>query len=349
MIWTAPHPAFRLRIGNKTFDWQEFKSSCAGPELDFLLDWCAPNPEIFTQTSGTTGTPKTITLKKSAMCASAKKTGDFLALQAGNKALLCLSSAHIAGKMMLVRAWLVGFELTITQPSAAPLTGKEGNWDFAAMVPHQAAGSLKDLHRIKKLILGGGEISQKLWNQLIEVPSQIFQTFGATETVSHFAMRRVLGQPTEQPYRCLPGVSVAANAANCLVVMAPDILEKPLETNDVVDIIDVQQFFWKGRLDHVVNSGGIKIHPEQLEQRCAAAGFENVVFIGAPHATLGTQLIAVVQQSQPNLRQLFEKWHPYEKPKEIVVLKNWPLTDSGKLKRQAMQALVVAELASQEK
>jgi acyl-coenzyme A synthetase/AMP-(fatty) acid ligase len=49
------------------------------------------------------------------------------------------------------------------------------------------------------------------------------------------------------------------------------------------------------------------------------------------------------------LRQLFEKWHPYEKPKEIVVLKNWPLTDSGKLKRQALQVLVVAKLASKEK
>jgi O-succinylbenzoic acid--CoA ligase len=336
MIWTAPHPAFRLRIGNKSFDWQEFKSSGTGPELDFLMDWCAPNPEIFAQTSGTTGTPKTITLKKSAMYASAKKTGDFLALQAGNKALLCLSSAHIAGKMMLVRAWLLGLELTITQPSAAPLTDLEGNWDFAAMVPHQAAGSLKDLHRIKKLILGGGEISQKLWNQLIEAPSQIFQTFGATETVSHFAMRRVAANGFSEPYHCLSGVTVGVNQGNCLIVKATDILSAPLQTNDVVEILDARTFRWLGRADAVINSGGVKLHPEVLEQRLLAKGLEEVFFVGLPHPTLGEQLTLVLPPNVVWNPDLVLDWHVYERPKVVVHLDGIPRTNNGKVLRNEL-------------
>lgn len=342
MIWQVPHPDFRLILDGIPYAWPDFqKNYPSHSATSFLNDWSAPTAEIYAQTSGTTGAPKTITLQKSAMCASALKTGSFLNLQSANTALLCLSDAHIAGKMMLVRAWLIGLRITVVAPQAAPLAAVSGNFDFCAMVPHQAANSLSDLHRIKQLILGGGSISMQLWDALTKLPVRCFQTFGATETVSHFAMRRVEGAAENQPYKCLPGVTVSTGLNSCLMVTAPDILKAPLETNDVAKVLRPDEFLWLGRLDHVINSGGVKIHPEVLEQRCTVAGLDAIAFVGLPHPTLGEQLVAVVKEQPENFSEIFSNWHPYEQPKKVVEIPIWPTTESGKLQRNVLRAAVL--------
>lgn len=332
-----PHRDFRLVSGGKTFHWIGFQNEYPNNSITrFLNTWCTTNPDLFAQTSGTTGAPKTTALKKSAMQASAEKTGAFLNLGPKTKALLCLSPEIIAGKMMLVRAWVLGWELTVVAPTAQPLQEVAGNFDFAAVVPHQAAASLTDLNRVTLLIVGGGEIPFALWQHLTQLKTTVYQTFGATETVSHFAMRRVIGAQEYQSYTCLPGIEVAADAHSCLVVKAPGLLAAPLETNDVVTIIDQHHFFWHGRADHAINSGGVKLHPEVLESRLAAMGFKDVLFIGARHHTLGEQLVLVVKTLQGIDATTFKNWHPYEVPKKIVAFADWPLTGNGKVRRAAL-------------
>ncbi|NNG10245.1 MAG: O-succinylbenzoic acid--CoA ligase, partial [Arenibacter sp.] len=70
----------------------------------FLMDWLDTTDTLEVQTSGSTGPPKILTLKKLHMANSALATGSFFKMGVGTKALLCLSAQHIAGKMMLVRA-----------------------------------------------------------------------------------------------------------------------------------------------------------------------------------------------------------------------------------------------------
>src|SRR5690606_15803330 len=123
-------------------------------------------------------------IEKLHMRASAKMTLDFLKLKEGDKALLCMSPAHIGGIMMLVRSEFGGLSLTITNPCARPLENLEGNFDFVAMVPYQVAASMEDLHRIKKLIIGGGPISPDLEEKLAGLPNEIYHTYGMTETIS---------------------------------------------------------------------------------------------------------------------------------------------------------------------
>ena len=70
------------------------------------------------------------------MCASARLTQDYFGLQAGDKALLCLSADYIAGKMMIVRAFVSGLDLVLVAPSSEPLHQLSlPEITFAAFVP----------------------------------------------------------------------------------------------------------------------------------------------------------------------------------------------------------------------
>jgi O-succinylbenzoic acid--CoA ligase len=119
------------------------------PVGDFLLDWFDNKEFIQMQTSGTTGTPNISSVSKQAMVNSALATGDFFGLEPGNKALHCLPVKYVAGKMMLVRAMILGLDLEFVAPSSHPLRNNEYDYDFVAMVPLQAQNSISELKRVK--------------------------------------------------------------------------------------------------------------------------------------------------------------------------------------------------------
>ena len=83
------------------------------------------------------------------MVNSAIATGNYFKLEPGFKALHCLSSQFIAGKMMLVRTLILGLELDIILPSSAPLDVLNKTYDFCAMSPMQLQNSLIDLYKVK--------------------------------------------------------------------------------------------------------------------------------------------------------------------------------------------------------
>ena len=161
------------------------------PVGDFLLDWFDSKSYIEMQTSGTTGTPKKISVSKQAMVYSALATGDFFDLKAGDKALHCLPVKYVAGKMMLVRAMILGLDMEFVAPSSHPLTNNDINYDFVAMVPLQAQNSLKELKSVKKLIVGGAKISPILEKELMKLKTNVFETYGMTETITHIAAKKV--------------------------------------------------------------------------------------------------------------------------------------------------------------
>ncbi|MGB1020268.1 MAG: O-succinylbenzoic acid--CoA ligase, partial [Flavobacteriaceae bacterium] len=88
---------------------------------DFLMDWLNPLPTIWIETSGTTSQPKRMKFKKQALINSALLTGDFFDVGVGNKALHCLPANFIAGKMMFIRALILGLSLDMVSPSSRPM------------------------------------------------------------------------------------------------------------------------------------------------------------------------------------------------------------------------------------
>ena len=298
---------------------------------EFLLEWFNANSFITATSSGTTAIPKKITIDKQAMVNSALATAEFFDLKAGNRVLHCMSTAYIAGKMMLVRSIILGFEMDFVTPSSNPLKDNQRNYDFVAMVPMQVQNSISELHKVKKLIIGGAKISETLLNQLLEVPTQVYETYGMTETITHIAVKKI----GEKSFSVLPNVTIAIDERGCLVIAAPRISNTNIVTNDVVELLTATQFLLLGRIDNVINSGGVKLFPEQIEAKLSDKIKERFFVIGIPDALLGEQLLLVIEgEKQAIDSTIFDHLHPFEKPKAIRFVPKFIETESGKVKRK---------------
>lgn len=296
----------------------------------FILDWFDPKSYLEMNTSGSTGVPKIIRVDKQAMVNSALATGDFFDLQPGQKVLHCLPTDYVAGKMMFVRAFILGLDMEFVAPSSHPMERVKGDFDFCGMVPLQAKNSLKDLYRIKKLIIGGAKINKTLESELVVIPSQIYETYGMTETITHIAAKRV----GESAFTVLPNVKVTQDDRHCLVIDAHTISGEKIVTNDLAELISDTQFVWKGRFDNVINSGGIKLIPEQIEEKLASS-ISNCFFVyGQADELLGEKLVLYVEGETILIDEsIFEALDKYERPKEIVFVPEFKRTATGKVIR----------------
>lgn len=296
---------------------------------NFLLDWMNNESFIFVQTSGSTGKPKQIVLQKSAMIASAKATGLFFNLQPKNTALLCLSANYIAGKMMLVRAITLGLNLDTIDPTSTPLSSKKYN--FIAMVPMQVEKSLSKLHLVDKLLIGGTKVSYTLSESILKSNCNAFESYGMTETISHIAIKKI----GEQAFNVLPNVTISVDERNCLVIEALELSKEKIITNDIVEILNATQFILKGRIDNIINSGGIKIFPEEVEE--ILAKFISVPFFidSKPDEILGEKVILVLEAT-PFLieNNFFSQLSKYQIPKEILFLEAFERTETNKINRK---------------
>lgn len=247
---------------------------------EFISEWNNEAQTIHVQTSGSTGAPKKMKVRKDRMIESAKMTCDFLGLQSGDTALLCMNLDYIGAKMMVVRSLVRQLRLIQVAPSGHPLATVDVPITFAAMVPLQVYNSLQvpeereKLRQIKHLIIGGGAIDDVLAAQLHDFPHAVWSTYGMTETLSHIALRRLNGLESSSWYTPLQGIKVTTNADDCLVIDAPKLCDTPIVTNDMAEIREISTSEGKnalafriiGRRDNVINSGGVKIQMEELER-----------------------------------------------------------------------------------
>ena len=310
----------------------------------FIVKWFNDKPYIKVKTSGSTGTPKKIKLLKTNMVYSAFATGVYFNMGANNTALLCLSAKYIAGKMMLVRALTMGWDLHVVAPDKDAITQYDNTYDFAAMVPYQVYHTLNALDKIKKLIIGGGVIDSDLEAELQTKSTQVYASYGMTETISHVALRPVNGVDKTNVYTALPNVSFDLDDRGCLVIDAPNLGNLHLVTNDVVTLHDAKSFEWLGRFDNVINSGGVKLYPEKIEQ--LLRDFIKVPFIisSLQDQALGEQLILVLELDDPkqvaDYRNIISELESYHRPKKIFTLSKFPVTETGKIKRNDIKDLI---------
>ena len=179
----------------------------------FIRLWLNDSPTITVHTSGTTGTPKPIQLSKKAMIASAKATGTLFNCRLGTKALLCLPLAFIAGKMMLVRAMILGWEIDTITPKKTIILNK--TYDFVAMTPQQVYHSLETLPYIDTLLIGGAPIDSVLEEQLQQYNTKCYASYGMTETITHVALRKINGKIRSKAYTALPNVVFSLDKRDC--------------------------------------------------------------------------------------------------------------------------------------
>jgi len=304
---------------------------------NFIYEWLNDKDFIQVKTSGSTGTPKQIDLKKEQVFNSASATVNYFNLKEGTKALLCLSSEYIAGKMMLVRAMTAGWDLYTTSPEKKPLEISDEVFDFAAMVPYQVFHSLSDFHKVKKLIVGGGAVSWDLEEKLQGLNTEVFATYGMTETISHIAVRPLNGPERSPIFVALPEISFLQTEAGCLQISAPAIADDFVTTNDVVELVSPTSFKFLGRIDNVINTGGIKVHPELIEGKLSPHLKLPFFIASEENAALGEQIVLIVESEQQlpleDFSKIFEFLSSYERPKRILSTPHFAYTETAKIKR----------------
>lgn len=323
--------------------------------LEFCRDWLKGKEHFQLTTSGSTGKPKPIQISRHQMKASAAMTIQKLGLEQGDHILVCMDTAYIAGKMMLVRGLEGGMAMTIVTPSANPFSTLPPGAQFAftALVPLQIKTLLEGspeykeiLDDMKAIIIGGSAINSSLEDAIQAIKSPVYSTYAMTETVSHIAMRRLNGPNRSDIYRTMPGVKIGLDTRGCLTIHAAVTNFETIVTNDLVTIIDEHSFTWEGRMDNVINSGGIKIHTEQMEQRIEEVlygiGLHNRFFVcGVPHESLGEMAVLIIEgkplgESSETLllKQLKIKLPTYHVPKRVYYLDAFVLTETGKVQRK---------------
>ncbi len=302
----------------------------------FLADWYNDDTYIKLLTSGSTGARKEIAAEKMYMRKSAQLTGAFFGFHEQTKVLHCLPLTFIAGKMMLVRILEFGMPAVFTAPKDPLGFSDRLEIDFAAMTPYQYAKCFKQnrekLARIKTVLLGGAAISQSLEEEIESMPHRVFHSYGMTETYSHVALKEI-GKTNY--FRALQNISFHSDENNALIIEAPDLNARNLQTNDAVRLKNPFEFEYLGRLDFVINSGGIKLFPEEIEQKLSSLmGSVNFFIAGVSDGQFGSVPALFVEDENFQIPQSWpESLTRYEVPKKIVRCANFSYTQTGKLNR----------------
>lgn len=332
-----------INFNNLNINQLSFETEFEQKIKKFLEEWFSESETVKVQTSGSTGIPKIFDIEKKKMINSADMTCHFLGLKEGDTALICLPVEYISGKMMIVRSIVKKLKLIITDPSTKPLQYINDEVDFCAMTPLQVENSLDKLYLINNLIIGGAAVSESLKIKITQTlqhlnsSTRIFETYGMSETLSHIALKQIFPL-AEDYFTVFENVTISKDERGCLKIFAPNLNTEVLQTNDLVEIkLGNKQFRFLGRIDNVINSGGAKIFPEQLESLVKKKIPNEVVFLGLNDESLGQKLILIIEgeESEDLIEKIsaipFEK--NFHKPKEIIFIEKIPRTPNGKINR----------------
>ncbi|WP_051059256.1 AMP-binding protein [Nocardiopsis lucentensis] len=320
----------------------------------------APDTALVITTSGSTGRPKGVELSGSALRASSRASVERVGAAPGDAWLCVLPAGHVSGLQVILRAMATGteavhapFDVDTVADLAARLR------PHVSLVPTQLRRLLSagvDLSAFGTILLGGAAAEPTLLAAARDSGGRVVTTYGMTETCGGCvydglaldgARVRVDGDGPGAPgrillsgpmlltgYRLAPGVAPDPGT----LVTGPD-GRRWLRTNDLGRVDERGRLRVLGRADEVVNTGGHKVVPAQVNDLLLAhpAVAESVV-VGRPDPEWGQRVCAVVVPADPadppTLEELRswvrERLPSYAAPRELEVRDALPLLASGK-------------------
>ena len=299
---------------------------------EFLSEWRNSSDRVLVHTSGSTGAPKPMWAEKEKMRNSARITCDFLGLQPGDTALLCMNLKYIGAKMVVVRSIERRLRLLSVEPSGHPM---------AALLQGQGVTET-DFHDPTALphpCPQGKEIPAPAFAAM--VPLQVYNTLQVPEEAALLRQTRHLiigggaGPEASEWYQPFPSVKVSLNQDDCLMINAPLVHEGILETNDRAEIVPGKGFRILGRKDNVIVSGGIKIQIEEVEHALKPHLSAPFIIARRKDVKFGEAEILLTEASDTEAvaaicRRVLPK---YWIPREVRHIDHIPMTETGKPKR----------------
>lgn len=322
--------------------------------LHIANEWQNGAEDFVVHTSGSTGVPKPIEWKRKFIEKSAKQTLDVFDIEAEDKVFLCLSVQTAGGIMMLIRGLIANIPIAVVEPSGNPLAAisPQHNYTLASFVPlqmhHMLTGydfsSVQKLNKFRKVLVGGASMNNDWSKRFTDLDPDFYHTYGMTETYTHIALRKLNGEKATPRFVPMKGIQVSKDREERLVINGEITGYADIVTNDRVVIHQDGSFEVLGRIDNVINSGGIKIQLEKIDNALARlkqlAGRQYFTWY-VDDVELGQKLIAIINgepidpmdeyEAKVDLRSYLEK---YEVPKTFYYISDFVLTDSGKVQHK---------------
>ena len=317
-----------------------------------------PGTALVVATSGSTGTPKGAQLTAGNLVSSADATHQFLGGE--GQWLLALPAHHIAGLQVLVRSLIAGvdpLQINLTHgfdirdfARAAGELARTGERAYTSLTPMQLAKAMDTLQGIEALqlldaiLVGGAALNPQLAASAADMQINVVTTYGSSETSGGCVYdgrpipgararlqegRIHLGGPMiAHGYRNHPGHEAFAEPGW-------------FATSDA-GFIEDRHLVVTGRLDAVIDSGGLKLQPEVLEQAMLAVpGVTGACVVGIPDPRLGQAIVAAYTGTASPGEVIAGLDHPprWQLPKELQRLTELPLTGPGKVDRRGVAKL----------
>jgi len=291
-------------------------------------------------TSGSSGTPKAAVQTWDALRASARITQATLRDVGPPVWYPCLPANHIGGLAVLLRALLSDATLVwgdVNDLSAGVSMGAT----HIAVVRTQLARH--DLSGYKTVLLGGARPPEG-------VPSNVVTTWGMTETGSGivydgFALPEVqLSALDGEVIVKTPTLFSSYRDAPRPSVTGPDASNDWFPTGDAGEINDGKLSI-HGRIGFVINTGGEKLWPEDLEAVLMSLdAINDVAVTGVEDPEWGQRVVALVVSNGQQINDAItniasERIGPWAKPKEIRYVAAIPRTANGKIRRSELTYL----------
>jgi o-succinylbenzoate---CoA ligase len=352
----------------------------------------AEDTAVVIATSGSTGEPKGVELTAAAMTASAASSLRRLGARGGERWLCCLPTFHIAGLGVLVRSLVSGTDPVITA-KAGPQTLTASECEFVSLVPTQLrrfldAGGAGPGGRpagaprgagpggrpagaprgagpppaLRAVLLGGAAAAGDLLASATAAGWPVVTTYGMSETCGGCVYD---GLPLDG-VRAVPAADGRIEISGLVLFsgyrLAPELTAAALtggrfRTSDLGYLAADGRLVVRGRADDVINTGGEKVVPGEVEAALGTSpAVADVVVVGVPDAQWGEQVTAFVVPadagSPPDLGHLTaivrQALSVHAAPKKVFVMPVFPLLPSGKPDRAALRASAMRKLGVDE-
>jgi o-succinylbenzoate---CoA ligase len=306
-------------------------------------------------TSGTGGAPKLVELGADAIEWSARATSRTLGAGPGDRWLCCVAPHGVAGLAVLARAWHTGLPVEVHDRfDPAAVAEAAGRATLVSLVPTMlgrllAAGD--QAARFRRILLGGGPIPPDLAAEATTRGAHLVRTYGLTETFGGMAHD---GHP-------LPGVDLRTDEPEGeILVRGPMLFRRYrgdpartaavlrdgwLATGDLGRLDPGGRLAVLGRRDDLVISGGVNVHPDEVEAVLARhPGVAEAAVAGRPDPEWGQRVAAFVVPRDPERPPSLEELRAFTRerlaaakaPRELVLVPALPRGPSGKLLRRLL-------------
>ncbi|MDG1358026.1 MAG: AMP-binding protein [Akkermansiaceae bacterium] len=341
------------------------RDAIAVKEARMVDAWARQQPELsghlLFSTSGSSGGRKWVALSRQALLASASMVNQYLSADANDRWLMALPDFHVGGMGILARCYDTGSELLRLagkwDPELYRSTADSEGISLSSLVPAQLYDLVdQELHApqsLRAVMVGGGRLSDRVYEQALELGWPVMETYGMTETCSQIAT----ASPGSRDLVILPGWQTKISDRHCLSIKGAALLTGYVScSGDMCELVDPKQEGWfttgdvvqceagniqvKGRVDRCVKVLGELVNLSEVESKVEVAALGHLpagslAVVALPDKRKGYKLILCGEQSC-DLNGICKTYnlesHPVERLDGVCVLSEIPRSPLGKVR-----------------